>query len=214
MAKELLSSIRENEANPRTITEVKVNKLVNSLLTFPKMLSLRPIVLDVDKTILGGNMRYKALTILADLSENELISRLNECPEYKKFSKKKQKELEDFWRLWTDKKEVEVLHASQLSDAEKQEFIIKDNVAFGNWDWDMLANEWDLEDLQNFGLDCSFLDESWDNLPDIEGDVKEPSLDKPIKIEIVIPFRFKNIENEVRSVVKDTLKDYESIEIK
>ena len=213
MAKELLSSIRENEANPRTITEVKVNKLVNSLLTFPKMLSLRPIVLDVDKTILGGNMRYKALTILADLSENELISRLNECPEYKKFSKKKQKELEDFWRLWTDKKEVEVLHASQLSDAEKQEFIIKDNVAFGNWDWDMLANEWDLENLEDWGMDLPIRGSDID-IDDFFNEVDKISeKEKNEKIIITIPNEYITEKDNVSIIIKEALVEYPGIKI-
>jgi ParB-like chromosome segregation protein Spo0J len=55
-----INTIFENPANPRSINKQKFKKLVNSVKGFPEMLSLRPIVVNGDMVILGGNMRYKA----------------------------------------------------------------------------------------------------------------------------------------------------------
>lgn len=104
-----LNQIKINSANPRLIKDDRFKKLVQSVKEFPKMLELRPIVIDEDGTILGGNMRYRALKELG------------------------YKEIPDNW----------VKKASELTDEEKRRFIIEDNVGFGEWDMDMLANEWD-----------------------------------------------------------------------
>jgi hypothetical protein len=50
-------------------------------------------------------------------------------------------------------KEVYIVQAKDLTEQQKDEFIVKDNVGFGEWDWDILANEWDTEKLQDWGLD-------------------------------------------------------------
>ena len=111
-----ISSIKENDANPRFINKHKFQKLVNSVEEFPEMLSLRPIVVDKDNIILGGNMRYKA------------------CKEI-------------------GLKEVYIIQAGDLDEKKAQEFIIKDNVGFGEWDWDVLANDWDVKELEEWGLE-------------------------------------------------------------
>jgi len=108
--------IKPNPNNPRIIKDDKFNKLVQSIKDFPEMLELRPIVVDSEIMVLGGNMRLKAL--------NEL-----------------------------GVKEVPVLIADELTDEQKRQFIIKDNVGFGEWDWDALANEWDNTQLGEWGLD-------------------------------------------------------------
>jgi len=108
--------IKPNPNNPRIIKDDKFNKLVQSIKDFPEMLELRPIVVDSEMMVLGGNMRLKAL--------NEL-----------------------------GVKEVPVLIADELTDEQKRQFIIKDNVGFGEWDWDALANEWDNTQLGEWGLD-------------------------------------------------------------
>ena len=114
-----LNQIKINSANPRLIKDDRFRKLVKSIKEFPKMLELRPIVIDDDGTILGGNMRYRALKELG------------------------YKEIPDNW----------VKKASELTDEEKRRFIIEDNVAFGDWDMDMLANEWDAEELEEWGVE-------------------------------------------------------------
>ena len=119
-----ISKLKPNKDNPRIIKDSKFKKLVQSIKDFPEMLELRPIVVDEDMTILGGNMRYKA-SIEAGL------------------------------------KEVYIKIAEGLTEDQKKEFIIKDNVGFGEWEWDILANEWDSVKLNEWGLDV------WQNADDI-----------------------------------------------
>ncbi len=128
-----LSSIKPNPENPRLIKDDKFYKLLESIKTFgEKMMPLRPIVIDENKIILGGNMRFKALKELG------------------------YKEVPASW----------VKSANDLSEAQKKEFIIKDNVGFGSWDFDSLANDWDGVLLEEWGLDMP----NWEsiNLDDIE----------------------------------------------
>lgn len=111
-----ISEVKPNPNNPRLIKDDKFKKLVNSIKTFPEMLELRPIIVNDDMIVLGGNMRLKA------------------CKE-------------------AGLKEVHIIKASNLSEAQQAEFIIKDNVGFGEWDWDMIANEYNEQDLKDWGLD-------------------------------------------------------------
>jgi len=111
-----ISEIKPNPNNPRVIKDDKFEKLVKSIKEFPKMLEIRPIVVNDDMIVLGGNMRLKACKA-AGL------------------------------------KEVPIIRASELTEDEQRQFIIKDNVSGGEWDWDMLANEWDAEQLVEWGLD-------------------------------------------------------------
>jgi DNA modification methylase len=112
MQKVKLSDIRPNPNNPRVIKDDKFKKLVKSITDFPQMLELRPIVVNDEMIVLGGNMRLKALEHLGI-------------------------------------KETYIIKASDLTQKQEQEFIIKDNVGYGEWDWDQLANEWDVEDLDD-----------------------------------------------------------------
>ena len=148
-----LSQVQINSANPRTITNEKFEKLVNSILALPKMLELRPIVVDNMMTALGGNMRYRALTAISDLSEDELRQRLSGIRDIRKKTQAEQDNLLSYWLRWKDKPTAIVIKASELTDEEQREFIIKDNVGFGDWDMDALANEWDNQDLVGWGMD-------------------------------------------------------------
>ena len=111
-----ISEIHANKNNPRIIKDDKFRKLVKSIQDFPQMLEIRPIVVDEDNIVLGGNMRLKA------------------CKE-------------------AGLKEVYIVKADNLTEEQKQEFIVKDNVGFGEWDWDSLANEWDVDQITDWGLD-------------------------------------------------------------
>jgi ParB-like chromosome segregation protein Spo0J len=111
-----LSDIRINPNNPRFIRDDKFTSLVKSIKDFPEMLDLRPIVVNKDMVILGGNMRFKA------------------CKE-------------------AGIKEVPVIVAESITEEQEKEFLIKDNVSGGEWDWDVLANEWEGEKLEEWGLD-------------------------------------------------------------
>ena len=137
MQKVKINAIKTNPKNPRLIKDDKFKKLVKSIQEFPQMLELRPIVVDENNIILGGNMRYKAC-IEAGL------------------------------------KEIYILKAEDLTEQQKDEFIVKDNVGFGEWDWDILANEWDTDKLQDWGLDLP-LDVSVQELEAEEDDYEIPN---------------------------------------
>jgi hypothetical protein len=110
-----ISQVKSNPNNPRLIKNDKFKKLVKSVQDFPEMLELRPIVVDENMIVLGGNMRLKAC-IEAGLKE-----------------------------VW--------IEVADLTEQQKKEFTIKDNVGFGEWEWDMLANEWEQTELEDWGLD-------------------------------------------------------------
>lgn len=132
-----ISDIKSNPNNPRLIKDDKFFKLVNSIKEFPEMLNIRPIVVNSDMIVLGGNMRLKA------------------CKE-------------------AGLKEIPVIFADDLTEEQQRQFIIKDNVGFGEWDWDILANEWDSELLEDWGVDVPTFDinnETEQN--DLSNDLKE-----------------------------------------
>jgi hypothetical protein len=142
-----IDQVIKNPNNPRNIKSDKFDKLVTSIKEFPEMLKLRPVVVNQDMIVLGGNMRLEA------------------CKK-------------------AGLKEVPIIRADQLTEEQQREFIIKDNVGFGDWDWDILANKWDNEQLNEWGLDVwqpeeevdySILDEEdvEDQLQDMADGVKK-----------------------------------------
>ena len=141
-----ISEVKTNPKNPRLIKDDKFKKLVKSIQEFPQMLEIRPIVVDENNIVLGGNMRLKA------------------CKE-------------------AGLKEVFIVRAENLTEEQKDEFIVKDNVGFGEWDWDILANEWDAEKLDEWGLDVWHNDEM-SNLNEYEGLDAESKLDKFLNSEL------------------------------
>lgn len=145
-----LSSIAENAENPRTITSEKFNKLVKSLLVFPRMLTIRPIVIDETKTVLGGNMRLKALKHIVTMDEDTMRLTISENEQ---FTQTEVDNLIGYWLDWRKKPTATIVSAADLTEAQKREFIIKDNVGFGDWDTDMLANAWDTEQLKDWGME-------------------------------------------------------------
>ena len=121
-----ISKIKLNPNNPRLIKDDKFEKLVQSIKDFPEMLEIRPIVVNDDMIILGGNMRFKA------------------CKE-------------------AGLKEVSIIKVSGLSAEKQREFLIKDNVSGGEWDWQLL-NDWDSLELESWGLDLIGFDLDSDEL--------------------------------------------------
>ena len=121
-----LSEVKLNPNNPRLIKDDKFKKLVQSVKDFPEMLNIRPIVVNKDMIILGGNMRYKA------------------CKE-------------------AGLKEIPIIIAD-LTEEQQKEFLIKDNTSGGEWDFEMLANEWDVEQLEDWGLEVGGFDLNADEL--------------------------------------------------
>lgn len=151
-----LAKIKANQQNPRVISESKLKKLINSLLVFPKMMSLRPITLDDDGFVLGGNMRLTALGRIAQMTWEELHSHVESLPEFNELPDGGHAVLE-FWETFLSKPQAEVQYASQLTESEKKQFIIKDNVSFGDWDYDELEN-WDQARLEDWGVDTQLPD--------------------------------------------------------
>jgi len=130
-----LSEIKLNPNNPRLIKDDKFKKLVQSIIDFPEMLKIRPIVVNEDMIILGGNMRFKA------------------CKELKH-------------------KEVSIIKLSGLSAEKQREFLIKDNVSGGEWDWNLLANEWDEIKLTEWGLDIPIFKDAENELKDLSSEIE------------------------------------------
>lgn len=163
-----LSQVSTNNANPRHISDTQFKRLVDSILVLPKMLELRPIVVDATMTALGGNMRYRALCAIADMSDDEVEERLKALNDFKKKTEAEQDALISHWLVWRDAPTAVVINADMLSDAEKREFIIKDNVSFGEWDFDMLKSDWDEDELEDWGPDDWGDDEDANEVEDDE----------------------------------------------
>lgn len=154
-----LSEIKPNPNNPRLIKDEKFKKLCQSLKDFPEMLELRPIVVNKDHIILGGNMRYKAAKEIG-------------------------------------LKEIPVKVADNLTPEQEREFLIKDNTSGGEWDWEVLANEWDSEELEAWGLD----------LPAFEVDTDYSEKNKEIDVD--------DYEDTMTLVLKFNEEDYHIVKDK
>ena len=118
-----INSIKENPNNPRKIDDNSLKKLKKSIIDFPQMLEIRPLVVDKDNVVLGGNMRLKALKDLG----------------------------------YTD---IKVVYVEDLTEEQKKEFIIKDNLSYGEWDWNIINLDWDIKELSEWGLEIvNFIEE-------------------------------------------------------
>ena len=163
--------LRQNLSNPRLIKADKFKKLVKSVKDFPQMLELRPIVIDENNVILGGNMRYAA------------------CVE-------------------AGIKEVPVKIAKGLTEEQKKEFIIKDNVGFGEWEWDMLGNEWDNVKLGEWGMDVWQPEEEVDYsvLDDLDIGQELTEKEQNVKRAIQIEFNPEHYD-EANKLINEARKD-------
>lgn len=148
-----LSQVKANTENPRTITSDKFTKLVNSILVFPKMLELRPIVVDNKMLSLGGNMRGNALKAIAKMTPEEIATRLSSLADFNSKSKPERDKLIEYWGKWLEAPFAFIIKANELTEDEKKQFIVKDNVSYGQWDYDMLANNFDNKRLEGWGMD-------------------------------------------------------------
>ena len=160
-----ISKVKRNPDNPRLIKDNKFHKLVKSIKEFPEMLEIRPIVVNDNMVVLGGNMRLKA------------------CQE-------------------AGLKEVPVIQADTLTAKQQREFIIKDNVGFGDWDWDMLANQWDNTEIESWGLDVWKIDEpnssddnvNYDILDDEDFESELDAMEGDVRRALQIPFENEHYE--------------------
>lgn len=147
-----ISQLQVNEQNPRTCTDKQFDKLVRSVITFPKMLEVRPIVVGEGGVALGGNMRLRALQAISTMTDGEIMSNIEQSAKYKDRTQCERDALLRYWQKWQHDPMVSVVRTDNMTEDERREFIIKDNVGFGAWDWDMLANDWDTDELDDWGL--------------------------------------------------------------
>lgn len=153
-----LSEIKPNPNNPRIIKDDKFEKLKKSIKDFPKMMELRPMIINKDNIVLGGNMRLKALKELG------------------------YKEVPDEW----------VKRAEDLTEDEQRQFIIKDNVGFGEHDWEMLATEWDVDELSDWGLDVpAFAEEVDYSILDDDDEINQQLEDMTAGVKKAIQIEFE-----------------------
>ena len=148
-----LTQVKVNGENPRSITSDKFTKLVNSILVFPKMLAIRPVVVDNKMVALGGNMRLQALKAIAKMTPGDVGNRLITISDFVKKGDGEREKIVKYWAEWLQKPVVEIINASELTEDERKQFVIKDNVSFGTWDYDALANKWDETSLGDWGMD-------------------------------------------------------------
>lgn len=162
-----ISEVNNNPNNPRILKDDKFKKLVNSIKEFPKMLEIRPIVVNNEMIVLGGNMRLKAC-IEAGL------------------------------------KEIHIIKAENLTKKQQDEFIIKDNVSFGDWDWDSIANEWKSDELEEWGMDIFGVEVSDEDIAD---SFTLPDGDKP-------PFQQQtySLADEQAEQISNAITDVKRIE--
>lgn len=176
-----IQKIKPNEENPRFITDAKFKKLIKSIKEFPEMLETRPLVVDENFVVLGGNMRLKALKSAGVF-------------------------------------EVPIHQVKGWTDEQKKEFIIKDNLGYGEWDWDIVANEWDTQKLKDWGMDIPVFDIESDQIDadenytrKIEAPIYEPTGEKPKVKDLVnvdkVNDLIKKIENfKIKKTDKEFLK--------
>ena len=211
-----ITQVAINAANPRTITEDKFNKLITSILVLPKMLEVRPVVVDSKFVALGGNMRIKALQAIAEMSADDIASRLAADKTYSAKSKAEQDALLAYWAQWLAEPYIDAIVVDNFSDAEQKEFIIKDNVSFGKWDWDMLANEWDASELEDWGLNLP-IQESEINIDEFFSGVgNEADKAKGDKLTVSIPEELAEKKDEIKSLIEAALssEDFSGIKVK
>jgi ParB-like chromosome segregation protein Spo0J len=156
-----ISDVKINPNNPRLIKDDKFAKLVQSIKDLPQMLDIRPIVVNSDMVVLGGNMRLKA------------------CKE-------------------AGLKQVPIIIADNLTEDQQREFLIKDNVSGGEWDWLMIANDWDAEQLEEWGLDIPIF-QSEPEYDDLIGEEKN----KPatLKITFESPEQLQKAEIDIQELI-------------
>jgi hypothetical protein len=179
-----IKDIKTNPNNPRYIKDEKFKKLVQSIKELPEMLQLRPIVVNDDMVVLGGNMRLKA------------------CQK-------------------AGLKEVPIIKASDLTPEQQNEFIIKDNIGFGSWDWDILANEWNTEQLEGWGMDLPIWQDDLTNNTEYKGLDADKELDNFLNAEVkrlYLVYDSETFENVVswlnKKMEDENVEDYSSLILK
>lgn len=145
-----VTQLKVNPENPRTISEFMMGKLTESLLVFPKMLELRPIILNKDKVALGGNQRLQVLLNILNMEDAEIEEYLENQSKYRLAPEEKQNELKSFWNKWKDNPVVPAKIADDMTPEEEKEFLAKDNLHYGEDDVEVLKKEYDRSDIEEY----------------------------------------------------------------
>ena len=179
--------------NPRYLKGEEHDKLKKSLKDSPELLQYKPLMVYAIEggkfVVICGNMRLRVCQEL----HNEGVEGFDALP------------------CFILNKDVPI--------AKIKEYAIKDNVQAGNWDWDELANgDWEVEDLQDWGVDCSFLSNDSEENADIDAlfEDAQNTEDKPkeIKLSVHIPQELESKLKEIKEVIKAAISEYEGVELK
>ena len=168
-----ISQLVENTDNPRYITKPAFEKLVKSILIFPRMLEIRPIVVDGNNKVLGGNMRLKALERIEEMQAEEIRASLESLETYNRKTELERANLLQYWKEWQENPVASVICVEQMTEEEQREFVIKDNVGFGEWNFDVLANEWDDVQLTEWGMNLPQPEDTEEGKKDLSDKVVE-----------------------------------------
>lgn len=210
-----ITELVPNENNPRTLSEQKQKRLRRSILAFPQMLELRPVVAD-GNIVLGGNMRTLVLQQLyANGDILELTRELETISDFKRLKKLEQSKILDFWGQWLDNGLILVKDASELAESQKKQFVVKDNASFGDWDWDKLANSFETSDLIEWGLDVWDTDAAFGSgteatTDDEESDEKSPETKaKTTQLSVKVVVNNESEFTDIRAAIEAAVAQYD-----
>ena len=207
-----LSEVTANTKNPRTISEARLQKLIDSLLVFPRMLYMRPVIIDGESVVLGGNMRIEALHRIARMTMDDVTARLDGRREYEAMSEPVREKLRSLWASFLGSPTVPCVRAADLTADEREQFIIKDNVSFGDWDWSELET-WDADKLTDWGVDM-LMTESDINVDEFFENLENYHLpQKGFRITITCPAALEEKKAEIASLVKEVMKPYGGVKV-
>lgn len=145
-----VTELKVNPENPRTITEFMMGKLTESLLVFPRMLYLRPIIVNKGKVVLGGNQRLQVLLNILNMEDAEIVEYLENQSKYRLATEKFQAELKSFWSEWKKNPVTNVKIADDMTPEEEREFLAKDNLHYGEDDIEILKKEYERSDIEEY----------------------------------------------------------------
>lgn len=176
-----------------------MDAVINSLLSLPKMLPLRPMIIDDQNELKAGNQRYKGLMAIAEMTIPELEDRISAL----NISDERKEEARSIFSQVTKSKKIPsswVINASNFNSEELEELIIKDNLPYGEWDWSSLEQGWNIDDLESWGMDLPEWFPAGDFDPDEFFEDQKEDPDGPEKFKIILEYTEEDGEK-----VKDAL---------
>ena len=141
-----------NPINPRKIRIEQKRRLQQSVMLFPKMLTVRDIIVNKDNVVLAGNQRTSILKEIVNTTPLDWMVVLQENEKWTNLTETEREKVLEYWKNWAENPEVEV-SVAELTEDEEKELIIKDNQEYGEFDYDVLLHIYDDVNLINFGMD-------------------------------------------------------------